>query len=428
MSAGWLGTTGGDGSCSSCDSKAYIHAKPYRLCHRGNDGSGSTRIRACRIQNRQAATFSATLLGSVRAEREPAALTALKTEQGGDQGRIGLIGAGDFGLFCMEAFAATPDLRVVAVADPRPDLDSRLAASPTISKYADWREMLTKESLEVLHIATPPWTHAEIAMVAAQDGVSVFVEKPLALSLSDADEMIATFSARKLALGINYVMRHSPIYRLLIDLTQQGLMGKVRRISLGNGAKAVPEGHWFWDRSKSGGILVEHGVHFFDVFRQLAGEGEATYTVDGGNRILAEIHYQQGAWGSNYHDFSLDERVESLEIHILFEAGSARIHGWIPEWLELTALAGERSQLFQDEAARYQPARATVNNDGTVSITSRLPDRRASYLKAIAQGMRQTVAFHRDPAQIPEVSPEDARESLAVAIAAQAMAVPPRGA
>ncbi|HEV3312645.1 MAG TPA: Gfo/Idh/MocA family oxidoreductase, partial [Chloroflexota bacterium] len=250
-------------------------------------------------------------------------------------GRIGLVGVGDFGLFCLEGFAETSDIQVVAVADPRPDLAERTASLRTGSLYSDWHALLADPAVEVVHVATPPWTHAEITLAAAEAGKSVFVEKPLALTVADADAMMAAFRSHNLTLGIDYVMRHSPIYRLLIDIVGSELLGRVRRISVDNAAQSVPAGHWFWDPAKSGGILVEHGVHFFDVFQRIAGPARPLYCADGTNRILAALAYDGGAWGTYYHDFSLDHRVERFEAMVVFERGTARIAGWIPELLEL---------------------------------------------------------------------------------------------
>jgi predicted dehydrogenase len=336
-------------------------------------------------------------------------------------GRIGIIGLGDFGLFCMEAFDASADLQVVAVADPRPDLSARVPATDRVSVYENWQRLIQDTSVEVVHIATPSWTHAEIALAAAAHGKSVFVEKPLALSLADADAMTAAFEGARLALGINYVMRHQPIYRLLIALSQRGLLGSIHRIALENGAQAVPGGHWFWDRDKSGGILVEHGVHFFDVFRQIAGDARPSVTFDGGSQISTQVRYDQGAWGSFYHDFSLDKRVERLDATLLFDTGAAHLTGWIPEALRLRAITRDIDG-WKEVVSASPGARLWSKDAEVITISYAVPDRTTAYSDAIVAGARQVVATHRDPTLDMDVTADDARASLALALEAQQLA------
>jgi predicted dehydrogenase len=335
--------------------------------------------------------------------------------------RIGIVGMGDFGLFCMEAFGRSDSLRVVAAADPRPDLAQRANQVSRAGLFSDWRDLIAQPSVEVVHVATPPWTHAEIAAEAAAAGKSAFVEKPLALSLDDVDRTVAAFESRALTLGINYVMRHSPIYRFLIDLCRTGLLGSARRISLDNGAQATPAGHWFWDRSKSGGILVEHGVHFFDVFRQISGDSKAVRTVDGGARILAEVEYNSGCWGSVYHDFTLDTRVEHANVAFVFTEGTAEVGGWIPETLEVRAIAPGAQPAWQEVLARHSAAKAQFDG-AIVTASMRVGDRRQAYLDAITAGMLQVARAHRHRDFQPDVTPADARASLALAIDAQRIA------
>lgn len=338
-----------------------------------------------------------------------------------EPGRVGIVGLGDFGLFCVEAFKRASDLDVIAVADPRPDLAQRVGELGPIRTYSDWHELMQDEHVEVVHIATPPFTHHEIAMEAARYGKSVLVEKPLALLLSDADTMIEAFRDSNLTLGIDYVMRFQPAYCLLIDLAKRNLLGSLHRISLENGAQAVPGNHWFWDRGKSGGILVEHGVHFFDVFRQIAGEGNPRSCWDQTARIQADVSYVSGATGTFFHDFSLDPSVERLDASLVFDLGTAHIIGWIPVSLNIRALVQDNAPAWNDIVAKYPDATMSLSGE-VISVSMTMPDREESYERSVVQAMRDVMTAHRDPTKTPTASPEDARASLALALSAQALA------
>jgi predicted dehydrogenase len=209
---------------------------------------------------------------------------------------------------------------------------------------------------------------------------------------------------------------------MLIQLSDEGLLGHIRRVSLDNGAQSVPDDHWFWDRSLSGGILVEHGVHFFDVFRRLVGDSEARWTVDQEKRILAEVEYTRGGWGTFYHDFSIDLRAEGLQATMIFEVGTAHLLGWIPEHMRIRALTTDRSDEWKTVAAKFPGCRLDLeDHEQVASLEYNLPDRRDEYLKAVVRGMLQVAYAHRDPRVRPEVTPADGRESLRLALSAQSI-------
>ena len=104
-------------------------------------------------------------------------------------GRVALVGAGAFGRFCIGAYGKSSDLEVVAVADPAPHA-LELVTAPSARLRSDWRAVVDDPQVEVVHLATPPHLRGEIVFAALQAGKSVFCEKPLALSLHEADAMI----------------------------------------------------------------------------------------------------------------------------------------------------------------------------------------------------------------------------------------------
>jgi predicted dehydrogenase len=104
-------------------------------------------------------------------------------------------------------------------------------------------------------------------------GKHVFCEKPLATTLADAEAVLQRAGELRGVLSVDYIMRTNPLYRLIKQLSglhtgEQPVLGDLRRCSLENYAADENLGgdHWFWDQNVSGGIFIEHGVHFFDLF------------------------------------------------------------------------------------------------------------------------------------------------------------------
>jgi predicted dehydrogenase len=331
---------------------------------------------------------------------------------------VALVGAGAFGRFCLDAYRRSGDILVVAVADPNPRVLSQIE-DKDIRLESDWRVLLKENNIEATHIATPPFARGELVSAVQDAGVSVFCEKPLALSLHEADIMIARARETGTALGINYVMRHHPAYSLLEALASSGAFGEARSISFQNFAQHVPPDHWFWDRAKSGGILVEHGVHFFDAYARLAGQPIDVWgRAPRREAVDVTVKHDTGAVARYYHEFAFPKEVERAVGTVFFEHGYIEIDGWIPTRLHGKLMA--QMATVQDVADSLGVA-LRYGEEGVVELEAEFPDRDASYGAAIVSGMRDLILSHRSPAHRQVVSMENARTSLALALRAQAL-------
>jgi predicted dehydrogenase len=341
------------------------------------------------------------------------------------------VGAGAFGRFSIEAYRQQPDIEVLAVADVSAQALAAVSA-PGVRLERDWRRLVADQSIEVIHVVTPPRGRREIVDAAVDARKSVFCEKPLALTLAEADDMIASARKAGVALGVDYVMRFQPAYRFLFELANSGLAGAARSLSFQNFAQGVPAGHWFWDRAQSGGILVEHGVHFFDCYGRVAGMPvrcaalkpreraiEVTLWYDGGQgRSVASE--QGGVVGRYFHEFAFPAAVELATGAVMFERGHLALEGWIPTRISGAILAGARDI---GDVARTAGVELEVREAGdTCRFEARFPDREGSYASAVVAGIRDVVRKHRDPEHRMTVPVEAARLSLAVALAAQTAA------
>jgi predicted dehydrogenase len=332
------------------------------------------------------------------------------------EGRVAIVGAGAFGRFCIDAYQRHGDVAVVAVADSEAGGLAQVDA-PGAELTGDWRRIMNRLDVEAVHVATPPWLRLEVVEAALASGKSVMCEKPLALTLDEADSMIDAASRAGLALGADYVMRHHPAYHLLYALSASGMLGEVRSISLQNFAQRMPPDHWFWDRQLSGGILVEHGVHFFDAFGRIAGPARH---VRGDSLRREAVHvivdYAGGAIGRYYHEFAFLRAVERTLGIVFFERGYVEIDGWIPERLTGSVLAPAPAvrAIATDIGCPFE-----VREDDATHVNADFGDRSVAYGACIVAGMRDVVHRHRNPAYRMEVAPDDARRSLALALASQ---------
>jgi predicted dehydrogenase len=330
---------------------------------------------------------------------------------------VAVAGAGGFGQFCLQAYRQSGDISVAAVADPNL-AGTAPRTHPELSITADWRSFLDVPTIEVIHLATPPSLRAEIAVPALQAGKSVFCEKPLALSLREADEILDAALRTGGSIGVDYVLRHHPAFELVARLSASGLFGPLRTFSLQNFAQVLPADHWMWDTEKSGGILVEHGVHFFDAYGQIAGApAEVWGSAPRKEAVQVTVQYASGALGHYYHEFAWPLTVERTHGILFFQHGHVEIDGWIPERLHGRVEAPAAA--LEAVARPLCPSIDVRDDSGAVAFHVRFPDRRTAYESAIVDGMRDLIAKHRGPSHRMAVSAHDARDSLALALGAR---------
>lgn len=288
---------------------------------------------------------------------------------------LGLLGCGSFGRFCLGEFNAMPGLRAAAVSDTTPEAARKLGDEFNVPVCANIHELVAREDVHIIHIATPPSTHHDLALVALSAGKHVLCEKPLAITLADAHHMIEAAHRADRFLAVNLVMRYDPLNQAVARILESGVLGAPLHAFFENYAgdtQLRPE-HWFWKPSVSGGIFIEHGVHFFDLFRMWFGAGEVVAAqqiarIDSGG-IIDQVHctlrYGGGLLANFYHGFHQSSRMEAQEARIVCERGTIRLFEWVPTRIEIDLLA-TRTDLDAiaalvrnarlEEVARYEGA------------------------------------------------------------------------
>lgn len=141
--------------------------------------------------------------------------------------RIGLIGSGWIGAFHAESIARrVPGATLVAVADPVPGAAERVAGPLGVEKtYLDAADLLADPDVDGVVIASPAFTHTDLVVRAAQAGKAVFVEKPMALTLEDADRAIAAAAEAGVPLQVGFNRRFSTDFAAANRVVRDGKVG-----------------------------------------------------------------------------------------------------------------------------------------------------------------------------------------------------------
>lgn len=146
--------------------------------------------------------------------------------------RVGIIGAtgrGDYGHAVDMPFTKLPNVQIVALADANPKgLSQAKERLKPQNSYADYREMLSKESLDLVAIC-PRWIdqHFEMLMACAKANCHVYMEKPFCRTLIECDQVRKEFEDRKLKLAIAHTAQYSPVLDVAMELINDGAIGQV---------------------------------------------------------------------------------------------------------------------------------------------------------------------------------------------------------
>ena len=177
--------------------------------------------------------------------------------------RIGIVGS-RFQADCVAASARmVPDeAAVVAVASPSPGHAADFATRYAIAQsYGDYRELVRDPDVDMVWITAPNNLHAPIAVAAARAGKHVVCEKPLCLTLDEADAMIDACSRAGVLLLYAEELFFAPKYVKAKQMADEGAFGRVHLVKQGE-KHSGPHADWFWDIEQSGGgALMDLGCH-----------------------------------------------------------------------------------------------------------------------------------------------------------------------
>jgi predicted dehydrogenase len=261
---------------------------------------------------------------------------------------IGIIGAGSFAAFSAKAFLKLEGIRILAVSDINVSAGSNLAQMLNADFYCDYEFLLKDNNIDLIYIATPPFLHFEISEKALRSGKHVICEKPAGLKTIEAEQLQLLAKKNGLLYVVNLMQRYNPLYNVVSSIINENILGSFLHGYFENYASDQYLGpdHWFWDQSQSGGIFIEHGVHFFDMFYGWLGKGNVISAIQilrpdsklpVFDRVQAVVNYSQGIVNF-YHGFDQPKILDRQEMRLQFEKGDITLYEWIPVRMKLYGL------------------------------------------------------------------------------------------
>lgn len=252
------------------------------------------------------------------------------------------------------AAAIANNLDIVAICDINEDNMKKIITSFTLSdkvqKYVDYRELLKNEKIDLIAIATESGKHSQIALDCIEAGVNIIIEKPIALSLSDADKIIQSSESKGVKVCACHQNRFNKSIQKIRQAVEDGRFGKLiygtAHVRWNRGEDYYTQAPWRGTWEQDGGALMNQCIHNIDLLRWMMGD-EIIEVVGFTDQLLhdylqaedlgiALIRFKNGSYGiiegtTNIYPQNLEETL-----YIFGETGTIKAGGksvnLIEEW------------------------------------------------------------------------------------------------
>ncbi len=180
--------------------------------------------------------------------------------------RIGLVGAGKMAYGHVSAIRKNPDCELVAVADIVKENALAVVKDGDVAIFTDYHDMCKECELDAVIINLPHFLHCEATCFFLENGVNVFVEKPMAMNVEECDKMMQTARENNVVLAVGHVQQYASAHKYLKEIIKSKKYGDLLRITeTRNGKYFENRSAWFLDKKTAGGgIVMNLGAHTLD--------------------------------------------------------------------------------------------------------------------------------------------------------------------
>jgi phthalate 4,5-cis-dihydrodiol dehydrogenase len=206
--------------------------------------------------------------------------------QHGEVLRLGIIGLGQAGTMMISALIDHPYIKITAAADLNEENLTAFRRDFKVETYYSVQDMCKSDQVDAVYIATPSRYHAEHAIIAAEHRKHAIVEKPMSLSLQEADNVIQAFKRNGVHVVVNHKRSLDPPIQKIREIVTSGYLGKLGMINIWQFSD------WLYrprtpQELADGGVVLRQGSHHFDIIR-LIGGGKVT-----------SVRAMTGVWDKN---------------------------------------------------------------------------------------------------------------------------------
>lgn len=327
--------------------------------------------------------------------------------------QLGIVGAGFMAETHADRYGSIPNANVAAVASPNTASDFVSEQGLDATAYSDTGEMYEQEELDAVDICTPTHTHEPLLVEAADHGLDVICEKPLARHMDEAQRIADAVEEAGVTAMVGHVIRFFPEYA---QMREQALSGVIGEAGVARARRLSPypdwgTDNWFADDERSGGVFLDMSIHDFDYLRWLFGDVARVFarvrSMGDRQHGHAVLRFDSGAIG--YVEGSTAQPAERgfrTDLEIAGDGGLLEYQNTDPSPLEIASEAdaegaiGNLPERQLERDAFYQQLEAFVDSveNGTEPPVS---------LEEATEAMRISLAAKRSAEQGRPVVPSE---------------------
>ena len=250
--------------------------------------------------------------------------------------RYGIVGVGGMGSGHAKTIQSIEECELSAVCDVVAEAASAAGEESGVPHCTDYHDLIDRGDVDAVLVATPHYFHPAIAIYAMEQGKPVLCEKPIAVTVSAADSMVAATERTGIPFGVMYQWRADPIWRAMWDLVRNGRLGEIYRTML---VFADFRSQAYYDSAgwratwagEGGGVTMNQAPHPLDIFSWLGGlpskvtafTGTRNHAIEVEDVAAAMLEYPNGAVGYLY--CSTTEHPGTNIMELCGERGKVRV-------------------------------------------------------------------------------------------------------
>lgn len=249
--------------------------------------------------------------------------------------RVAMVGLGKMGLSHLAILRAHPRIDLVAGCDTLGYLTDVLTTNTGLKTYADFDEMLAREQLDALVVATPSKLHAAQVEAALRRGLHVFCEKPFVLDVADGERLVSLAHSRSLVTQVGYHYRFVGAFQEAARVVRSGALGRVHHVraeAYGPVVLRAKGGTWRSSSNEGGGALYDYACHAIDAVNFVAGVPTSVsgvvrngvFSRDVDDEIYCTLHFGDGASGQLCVNWS-DESFRKMSTRVSVWGSNGRV-------------------------------------------------------------------------------------------------------
>jgi 1,5-anhydro-D-fructose reductase (1,5-anhydro-D-mannitol-forming) len=312
----------------------------------------------------------------------------------------GLIGASDIAETRVIPALLANNQEIMVVQSTKLERATEFAKKNNIAKATDSIEQLLSSDIDAVYISSTNEKHFDQAMAAIKARKHLLCEKPIAMSLSHAEQMVTAAKSANLIFATNHHIRVAGSHQLVRKMIENGELGELISVRI-NHAVALPDRLKGWritDQSAGGGVVLDIVVHDVDTLRYLIGSnisevvgltnsfGLGTDQIEDSAMVIYK--FENGVLATSHESFVVKHNVTTLDIH------------------------GTKASIFMNNAMTQDPVAEITIRDANGAREVTVSDREDLYIKAIRQFIRAV-----ENGDLPYADGEDGYRSVQGALA-----------